>query len=66
MGRDYYKENNMRGWIYNTDLEGYKSLMLQDHATPTILEATDDRSLVLMTASVMQTWMMAGKYIELG
>jgi len=56
----------MRGWIYNTDLEGYKSLMLQDHATPTILEATDDRSLVLMTASVMQTWMMAGKYIELG
>lgn len=54
----------MRGWIYNTDLESYKSLMLQEHANPTILETTDDKSLVQMTANCMQVWMMVGKHFE--
>jgi hypothetical protein len=56
----------MRGWIYNTDLESYKGLMLQEHANPVIIETTDEKSLVQMTASAMQTWMTVGKHFEFG
>lgn len=56
----------MRGWIYNTDLESYKELMLQENTNPVILETTDEKSLVQMTASAMQTWMAVGKHFEFG
>lgn len=54
----------MRGWIYNADLEGYKSIMISENATPVILDQNDFKSLVQMTVNCMQVWMMTGKHFE--
>lgn len=54
----------MRGWIYNSDVESYKQLMESEHSKPSILQQTDEKSLVEMTASAMNTWMMVGKHFE--
>lgn len=54
----------MRGWILNKNLESYISLMKNEGSNPTILETTDEKSLVMMTANAMAAWMSVGYYFE--
>ena len=56
--------NIMRGWILNSDLQGYKNLMEEEKCSPIILEQTEEKSLVQMTANSMQVWMQCGKFFE--
>ena len=45
----------MRGWIYNSDVESYKQLMESEHSKPSILQETEEKSLVEKSASLMNT-----------
>ena len=56
----------MRCWILIINLNTYFALCQQEGITPQILEETDDKVHVDMTANMANTWMMLGYWCELG
>lgn len=53
-------------WILNENLESYKQLCASEGAAPHIIEQTEDKAHVTMTANTAMTWNMAGYWYELG
>lgn len=54
----------MRCWIYKTNLGTYNALCAEERMTPQILEETEDKVYVVMTANMANTWSMIGYWFE--
>lgn len=53
-------------WILKTQLDSYKYLCAQEGSDPHIIEETEDKVHVQMSANTAQTWNMVGYWYEMG
>ena len=53
-------------WILKTNLDAYKHLCEQEGHQPYILEETEDKVHVQMTANTASVWNMCGYWYEMG
>ena len=53
-------------WILLRDLDSYKSLCHEEGINPYIIEQTEDKAHVEMSASMATTWNMVGYWYEMG
>lgn len=56
----------MRCWILNKDLEAYKHLCMSEGYNSSILEQTDEKAHVDMSAHSATMWNMMGYWYEMG
>lgn len=53
-------------WILNKNLETYKQICAQEGHSPHILEQTEDKAHVEMTANTASVWNMSGYWYQMG